>query len=340
MAKKITPINYQEMFDNALASVISPKNILAKVVKSKLLELGVTFTKKEFKELVNQLENFDETHTICITISDEQIKRSGLSEKVIEKKLKAVLANLLLYVKTFGDKLVSTMPDLVHSTMHSSSSLLYKRLKKTRKLALSDQLIMQSYFEAELIQHWSKGFDALETLIGVVMESGELWCKSAKKQVGSNVNYKVEVLIALHARCCQITGEILALIKTGFADGAYARWRSLHEVTVIGLFICNHSEELAKRYHLHQDIETFYQAEGILARFPELKYDEEFQARFIELIESKSTLIKKFGNEFSSDYGWAAKALNSKRPTFRDIEVSVDMTFLRPYYKLASINVH
>jgi hypothetical protein len=172
------------------------------------------------------------------------------------------------------------------------------------------------------------------------MECGELWGRNAAKRVGLKFNYKAEVLIALHARCCQITGEILALIKTGFADGAYARWRSLHEVTVIGLFISDHSEELAKRYHLHQDIETFDQAEGSLARFPELKNDEEFQARFSELTESKSKLIKKFGNEFSGDYGWAAKALNNKRPTFRDIEASVDMAFLRPYYKFASMNVH
>src|SRR5690606_6922189 len=49
---------------------------------------------------------------------------------------------------------------------------------------------------------------------------------------------------------------------------------------------------------------------------------------------------QKFGKAFDTPYGWAADALKNPKPTFRDIEESVGLEHLRPYYKLASHNVH
>lgn len=43
--------------------------------------------------------------------------------------------------------------------------------------------------------------------------------------------------------------EILTLVKNGLADGAFARWRSLFELSVISNFISSNSEEVAKAYY-------------------------------------------------------------------------------------------
>jgi hypothetical protein len=51
-------------------------------------------------------------------------------------------------------------------------------------------------------------------------------------------------------------------------------------------------------------------------------------------------LIDKYGKNYSSDYGWAAATLKLARPTFRDIEASVELDHIRPYYKSASANIH
>ena len=64
-------------------------------------------------------------------------------------------------------------------------------------------------------------------------ESGDLFNES----FGKNNDQVFFVLWRLHARSCQITMEILALLKSGFADGAHARWRTLHEIAVTALFI-------------------------------------------------------------------------------------------------------
>lgn len=39
------------------------------------------------------------------------------------------------------------------------------------------------------------------------------------------------------------------MVKGGFTDGAYARWRSLFELSVILEFISNNDEKVAKAYH-------------------------------------------------------------------------------------------
>ena len=51
-------------------------------------------------------------------------------------------------------------------------------------------------------------------------------------------------------------------------------------------------------------------------------------------------LIDKFGRSFNEDYGWAASALGTERPSIAAIERAAQMDHLRPYYRMASDNVH
>lgn len=59
------------------------------------------------------------------------------------------------------------------------------------------------------------------------------------------------------------------------------------------------------------------------------------------LIEKEyQELVDKYGKSYGSDYGWSATTLKLPRPTFRDIEASVKLDHIRPYYKAASANIH
>lgn len=51
-------------------------------------------------------------------------------------------------------------------------------------------------------------------------------------------------------------------------------------------------------------------------------------------------LVAKHGPAFKAPYGWAAEALDSRAPTFRDIEAWTHMSRWRRFYKLSSGNVH
>lgn len=339
MSKMHPARTYQDSLNIALKSATLPVNVLAQVIRNKLLELGVRFNKKEYAKLLKQLDGFERKGSISFNLSDQQIRSSKFSsEAELRERVNLSLGSLASDIEKYTEKLV--LPDVIHDVMERSSASLYKKLKKTRNYSLSDNQAIQLNFELGLISTWGKAFDALETLIGVAMESGELYVKGLLDRNPDSTGYKSDVLVAMHARCCQIAGEVLALLKTGFSDGAYARWRSLHEVTVIALFINEHDDELAERYFFHQDIETLRHLEGQEQRFPYLENDIEFQKSLMELKESEKELLTRFGQEFVNDFGWATNVLRNKKPTFRDIESLVNMDFLRPYYKLASMNVH
>jgi len=50
--------------------------------------------------------------------------------------------------------------------------------------------------------------------------------------------------------------EIAVLLRSGYADGAHARWRTLHEISVVAALLKEHGEELAERWWCHVAVES------------------------------------------------------------------------------------
>ena len=152
-----------------------------------------------------------------------------------------------------------------------------------------------------------------------------------------------EVLIRLHGKSCQVTEEILLLMKYGYADGALSRWRTLHEVYVTMEFISKYGEDVAKRYLDYEIVESskilkqYKCFQDILNLEPFSKEEEN------EIKESIKKMKNDYGDDFTKPYGWARHALNKKnkeRVTFAELEKEISLDFLRPHYKLASHAVH
>ncbi|MBI5212824.1 MAG: hypothetical protein HY957_05555 [Nitrospirae bacterium] len=160
------------------------------------------------------------------------------------------------------------------------------------------------------------------------------------KGKGSLSKTKWTVLIHLHSRACQIGSEIVTLLKAGYADGAQARWRSLHEVAVVTAFIHAHDDLVAEQYLMHDEIEEYKSIGQQLDIDSSLGDDRNFSSYLHDLQIRKDGLIERYGKVFSEDYGWAACVLNNRRPTFKDIEKEVNLSHLRSYYREASHNVH
>jgi uncharacterized protein DUF5677 len=54
----------------------------------------------------------------------------------------------------------------------------------------------------------------------------------------------------------------------------------------------------------------------------------------------RDKLCSQYGKDFGANNGWAAEALSKSDPKFSDIERASGLERLRPYYKMASHNVH
>ena len=112
-------------------------------------------------------------------------------------------------------------------------------------------------FEKSNYERWKLGFHKLEMLRFLSIEAG---IEFQKYLILKFPEYKnsplLHVLTTQHANACRITGEIILLLKGGYADGALSRWRTLFEIVVVCLVIHKSGEDAAVDYIKHGKIKT------------------------------------------------------------------------------------
>jgi len=129
------------------------------------------------------------------------------------------------------------------------------------------------------------------------------------------------------------------LLKAGLADGAHARWRTLHEIAVIACFIKDRGQEVAKRYLHYGIIETYREFLQYQKHCPTLGYEPPTDEEQHRIQTMHDEVVSMYGGDFRDKYGWIPKQV-LKRKTFDELEKSVHLDKLRPYYMMACHNVH
>jgi hypothetical protein len=195
-------------------------------------------------------------------------------------------------------------------------------------------------FRRRLRQRWGRPFGLLRMLLTVYRESGEQMANTLIGTTAGGRPLTATVLIELHARSCQVLYEVITLIEGGFADGALARCRTLHEIAVTAMFLQQGGEALTRAYLDHEVIESWKAVQKqmtylgrIAEKPPSATVQQRLKARY-------DALLAKYGKPFKQQYGWAATTLKRDRPSFADIELATKVDHLRPYYQLASHPVH
>jgi hypothetical protein len=206
--------------------------------------------------------------------------------------------------------------------------------------ALKDQHAISSGFVKRNLVRWKKGFDLLDLHISVCTELGSEFNTKHRPEAAKNENYVFEAVVALHANACLIASEILCLLKNGYPDGAHARWRALHEVSVTAFFLCKHGNDSAKRFLDYKYIESYKSMVMVNTYESRLQISAFTEFEVAEAKQFRDELISKYGPDFKEGYGWAAPFLEIRKPNFAQIESDVKMDHMRPYYKWASQNVH
>ena len=102
-------------------------------------------------------------------------------------------------------------------------------------------------FQKNLYRKWKGPIEKLRMLRTICFELGSDFAGDLDEKPPKGKESLYAVLISSHMRACQIADEVLCLIEGGFADGAMARSRSLHEVAVISAFVLGHGEDVARR---------------------------------------------------------------------------------------------
>ncbi|MDR7664674.1 DUF5677 domain-containing protein [Methanosarcina sp. Z-7115] len=195
-------------------------------------------------------------------------------------------------------------------------------------------------FKKRVNNFWKKPLDLLDLLLIYSRQMGSKFNKEMRTPAEKENDYVFLALTRLHAKACLVSQEIAILMKHGYASGAHARWRSLHEIAVTALFIKEHGNEVAERYLNYRYIESYYAMRQYKVHAKKLNYEPLEEEEEENTTSVKNFFVEKYGSSFENPYGWASKELNKPRPTFADIEKSVGVDHMRPYYKMASNAVH
>lgn len=228
---------------------------------------------------------------------------------------------------------------IVQTTVDHYAELILKFVESHLEDMVSKIRTDARRFEERLLQRWKKPIDLLEVFVEMCCEAGAKLNEEYRNTPARSNDYVFDVLTRLHARGCQVSHEILALLKAGLPEGAHARWRTLHEIAVIAFFIKEQGSEVAKRYLHHEIVETYKEALVYQEHCRRLGY-EPLSEKELEVIKKRSEeVLKTYGEDFRQDFGWVPSSI-LRAPNFKEMERHVKLDHLRPYYRMASQNVH
>lgn len=240
------------------------------------------------------------------------------------------------------EKKLEKDPNFIKSIMDfavkSSTEILFKDLDKDKKKMLLDNRSIITEYNKRLYKEWKKPIDNLETLIEMSYECAVMYSESFIEEAEREDNLLFHSLRTIHSRAILTARECLVLLKNGYADGAFSRWRTLYELSVIGgLLFEKKDEDLCERYLDFFHVQAY--KEEKLNR--EKGHPSHTGDSFEFLKENYNYVIEKYGKNYTKgEYGWANKLLNRERTNFKDIEEAADMGHLRGYYKSSSMYIH
>ena len=231
----------------------------------------------------------------------------------------------------------------IQTLLNISSSLWVMVHHHDREDYLDHKREQKTGFEERLRVRWGEALNQLEQFIQVNIELGEETVQDRKEEFSSDEDYVFEALVRLHARACQISNEVYVLLESGYADGAHARWRALHEVAIVTYFIKQEGKETAKRFLDYRHLEDYYEAKNYQGHCEVLGYESLPEEKLETMKENRDTLVARYGPPFDDGgygYGWAAHHFDNKGASLGRLEEEVDLDHLNPFYKMASNSVH
>ena len=243
-------------------------------------------------------------------------------------------------VKWVEGFLEKDLQDLLLKMQHDLASKTFATLKRRWPAESRRQKQEILEFRSRLCGRWKTGISKLHMLVTMGRELGDNINRDARKNLDTLGPMVVDALTRLHARSCQVAEEVIVLLETGFANGAMARWRTMHEIAVTAAFISEHGNDCAQRYADHQIVESYRGAQEYEAVHKRLGYAPIPPKDLDEIRTRYDKIIQRHGKAFGGQYGWAAKDLPGVQPTFKEIEKAVKIDHLRGHYRMASHGVH
>ena len=172
-------------------------------------------------------------------------------------------------------------------------------------------------------ERWGAALDAYDLTLDYALELGSDFKQRHHVDAMHDDDPLLAVLMRLYDKTCHVASEVRALLGAGQALGALARWRTMHELAVVALFIQAYGRETAERYLRHDAVERWKWAKAY-QKYARVGGVEPLAAgRMDELAADRAAEIAVWGSPFREQYGWAAAALDNDKPSLLDLEAAI-----------------
>lgn len=222
-------------------------------------------------------------------------------QEVVTKKIESGASEKEINELIRSDAISKVFSELIKQASDDSivliEQIMYEKVLEER--AYADE------FLARQNQKWGKAFVTSDAIYICILESAESYTKYVKEVYGQEVSFTYHALKNIHARALQIYLEIICLNKNGFADGAYARWRSMYELSIVSAFIKKYGENVAKSFVQAADTDDRYEWARGAKCFD--KYPKEKHVTF-SAIQNKCGLATK---EWKKEYDFVNKLVHA-----------------------------
>ncbi|MFV0274921.1 MAG: DUF5677 domain-containing protein [Bacilli bacterium] len=228
---------------------------------------------------------------------------------------------------------------IIKLSKSQGSDSLYKIMMDDKKEILKENKIRFTNYNRIINKQWKKAFDILEMLILVSFESISYFFDSFNLQAKDEKNILFFALRNIHSKALLVSNEYLTLIRNGYPEGALSRWRTLHELSIIGSFLLKERDnDLCERYLMFSVVQTYKEEEMLR----EKGHPKHTNKAFFQLKDKYESLMIQYGaNYVKGDYGWANDKFGVKAVTsFTQIEEKVNGGLLRGYSKASSNYIH
>ena len=309
-----------------------PLALLARDIAAKLRDQEVILSEGEIKLLEAHLRR-----TTPSELFEIRRWRWWQSKRVVLTFTESDAHRLEKRLDTFFQE---EIPPLVQRVIDETTNVVRSNLLRDWPAQSRWQRRQTAGFRRRLARRWRLPLERLRMLLTVSQEFGSGINEQLRGNPNANQPHLVDVLTRSHARACQVTHEIVALLECGLADGAVARWRTLHEIAVVARFIAQHGEAVAERYAAHQAVESLRAATEYKRCQEALAYEPIEESELDGLRVAFDAVIVRYGSSFKNQYGWAAAHLGISDPKFAEIERAAGVGHLRAHYRMASHNVH
>ncbi|GAL86071.1 hypothetical protein ACD_5C00242G0002 [Sporocytophaga myxococcoides] len=257
----------------------------------------------------------------------------NLIQRFIEKLKKNYKNSEEEFGKMINEKLPIVIESISKGTLEEVFKYCFEEENDSRKR------------EKEIVNKVSRNYD-----LGIKLFEGFMELNAKINSITYNKYFKIfdtfddhiklDTLISIHVRACQVANEILVLIKNGYADGAHARWRTLHELSVTFLYLYDSDYEIIHMYNDYEVIELYKKAKEYRNCEEALDLRKLGEDEWKELTQQRDAIILRYGKEFSESYGWTMKDLPKGKRNFKELEKYVGIDNMRVIYAWANESVH